>query len=76
MPVKIQSVGKGKYRVSTPHGTKAKHTTLAKAKSQERLLNAIDHGWKPTGKPSKRHESIQIKAAKVVSILLRESQSN
>lgn len=73
MPVKIQSVGKGKYRVSTPHGTKAKHTTLTKAKKQERLLNAIDHGWKPTGKPAKRHESIEMKATKVVNILLGET---
>ena len=73
MPVKIQSVGKGKYRVSTPHGTKAKHTTLAKAKRQERLINAVDHGWKPTGKPAKRHESIETKATRVVSILLGHS---
>lgn len=50
MPVKIKKVGKGKYRVSTPGGVKAKSTSLAKAKSQERLLNAVDHGWKPTGK--------------------------
>lgn len=47
MPVSIDKVG-GKYRVSTPHGVKAKGTSLAKAKSQERLLNAVDHGWKPT----------------------------
>lgn len=74
MPVKIQSVGKGKYRVSTPHGTKAKHTTLAKAKRQERLINAVDHGWKPTGKLARRHESIHIKATKVVNILLGETR--
>lgn len=30
------------------------HTTLAKANRQIRLLNAIDHGFKPTRKPSKR----------------------
>ena len=69
MPVKIQSVGKGKYRVSTPHGTKAKHTTLAKAKKQERLLNAVDHGWKPTGKPPKKTR-IESLALKVVQTLL------
>jgi hypothetical protein len=73
MPVKIQSVGKGKYRVSTPHGTKAKHTTLAKAKSQERLLNAIDHGWKPTGQQSKKKTSTESLALEVVGILLNES---
>jgi hypothetical protein len=34
-------------RVSTPNGVKAKATTMVKAKKQERLLNAIDHGYKP-----------------------------
>lgn len=52
MPVKIKKV-KGGYRVSTPHGTKAKHTTKAKAMAQERLLNAVEHGWHPTGKPAR-----------------------
>lgn len=49
MPVKVKKV-KGGYRVSTPHGTKAKRTTRAKAERQKRLLNAVEHGWKPTGK--------------------------
>lgn len=49
MPVTIRKVH-GKYRVSTPHGTKAKGTTKAKAKRQMRLLNAIEHGWRPTGR--------------------------
>ncbi len=52
MPVKITKVGGG-YRVSTPHGTKAKHTTKAKAKSQARLLRGVEHGWKPTGRKKK-----------------------
>ena len=52
MPVKIKKVDG--YRVSTPHGVKAKKTTLDKAKRQERLLNAVEHGWKPTGKKAKR----------------------
>ncbi len=60
MPVKIKSVGKGKYRVSTPSGTKAKSTTKAKAERQKRLLNAIDHGWKPTGKPPKKSSELII----------------
>lgn len=47
-PVDIEKV-EGGYRVSTPGGVKARHTTLKKAKSQKRLLNAIKHGWKPTG---------------------------
>ncbi len=49
MPVKITKTD-GKYRVSTPGGTKAKGTTLKKAKSQRNLLNAIEHSdWRPTG---------------------------
>lgn len=43
MPVKIRKNKSGKYSVRTPGGVKAKGTTLAKAKSQERLLNAIEH---------------------------------
>jgi len=51
MPVKIKKVDG--YRVSTPHGVKAKHTTKAKAERQERLLNAVEHSdWRPTGKKS------------------------
>ena len=50
MPVKITKSGSG-YKVSTPSGTKAKHTTLAKAESQKRLLNAVEHSnWKPSKK--------------------------
>ena len=46
MPAKVNKVDGG-YSVSTPNGVHAKHTTLAKAKAQQRLLNAVDHGWKP-----------------------------
>lgn len=49
MPVKVKKKG-GKYQVSTPHGVKAKGTTKAKAAKQKRLLNAVEHGWKPTKK--------------------------
>ncbi len=49
MPVKLTKLD-GKVRVSTPHGVKSKGTTMAKAKAQERLLQGIEHGWKPTGK--------------------------
>ncbi len=48
MPVIIQKTDG--YRVSTPGGVKAKHTTKAKAESQRRLLQGIEHGWHPTGK--------------------------
>lgn len=47
MPVKIKKKG-SKYQVSTPSGVKSKGTTKEKAKKQKRLLNAVEHGWKPT----------------------------
>lgn len=47
MPVRISKVGGG-YKVSTPSSVHAKHTTKVKAEAQSRLLNAIEHGWKPT----------------------------
>ena len=50
MPVKLKKLKGGKVKVSTPGGTKAKSTTMAKAKKQQRLLNAIDHGFKPRRK--------------------------
>ena len=51
MPVKIKKVNG--YQVSTPKGVKARNTTKEKAKRQRRLLNAVEHGWKPTGKRAK-----------------------
>lgn len=53
MPVKVTKQGKG-YRVKAPGGVKAKKTTKGKAKKQERLLNAIDHGWKPPAQKKKK----------------------
>ena len=52
MPVKIKKVDG--YRVSTPGGVKAKHTTRVKALAQGNLLRGIEHGWKPTGKKKKK----------------------
>lgn len=52
MPAKISKV-KGGYSVKTPNMTHAKKTTKEKAKKQQRLLNAIDHGWVPTNKRKK-----------------------
>jgi hypothetical protein len=54
MPVKVRKLpGRNKFRVS--HGGKisAKATTLEKALKQEKLLNAVGHGWKPTGRGGK-----------------------
>ena len=53
MPVKVTKTD-GKYRVATPRGVKAKGTTKAKAQRQQRLLNAVEHGWRPTGKKAKK----------------------
>lgn len=49
MPAKVTKVD-GKYQVKTPNAVHAKGTTKAKAMAQQRLLNAVDHGWRPTGK--------------------------
>jgi hypothetical protein len=51
MPGKISKV-KGGYQVATPNMVHAKHTTLDKAKKQQRLLNAIEHN--PNFKPTRR----------------------
>jgi hypothetical protein len=48
VPVKISKVkGKKCFKVKTPNATHAKCTSKKNAKSQQRLLNAIDHGFKP-----------------------------
>jgi hypothetical protein len=72
MPVSISKVG-GKYRVATPHGVKAKHTTKKKAESQKRLLNAVDHGWKPTGKPTKE-AAVKDLASRLLGTLLEHQE--
>lgn len=50
MPALIKKTKGGKYQVKTPNAVHAKGTTKAKAEGQKRLLNAVEHGWKPTGK--------------------------
>ena len=55
MPYKIGKVKGDGYRVTSPHGTKAKGTTKAKAQKQVNLLRAVEHSdWKPTGKKGKK----------------------
>ena len=51
MPVQVKKVNG--YRVSTPGGVKAKHTTKKKAQRQANLLRGVEHGWKPTGQPAR-----------------------
>jgi hypothetical protein len=48
MPAKVYKKAQGTYQVRTPHGVHAKGTTKKKAEAQARLINAVDHGWKPT----------------------------
>jgi hypothetical protein len=54
MPVIKKKLPSGKVQVRTPGGVKARGTTAKKAAAQERLLNAVEHGWKPTGKGAKK----------------------
>lgn len=54
MPVKTTKLPGGKVRVSTPGGTRSKGTTPEKAERQRRLLEGIEHGWKPTGRGRKK----------------------
>ena len=49
MPVTKRKLPSGMVQVRTPSGIKAKGTTPAKAAAQTRLLNAVEHGWTPTG---------------------------
>lgn len=57
MPVKTRRLKDGKVRVRTPGGIKARGTTQDKAVRQKRLLDAIEHGFKPTGKPASQAAS-------------------
>lgn len=53
MPYKIRKLpGRDMYRVtnSETKEIKAKETTLEKAKAMVKLLNAVQHGWKPNPK--------------------------
>lgn len=47
MPATIHKING--YQVRTPGSIKAKRTTKKKAEAQKRLLNAVDHGWRPSG---------------------------
>ena len=67
MPVSISKNKNGTYKVKTPSAVHAKSTTKAKAERQKRLINAVDHGWKPTGKKSKRSESLSRLVDRVVN---------
>ena len=48
MPYKIIKQMDGQYTVRSPSSIHARGTTLSNAKKQRNLLNAVEHGWKPT----------------------------
>jgi hypothetical protein len=50
VPVKIKSMGNGKYMTMTPGGVKGKNMTWENAKKQEAIINAADAGHPFTGK--------------------------
>lgn len=52
MPVTITKKDGG-YEVRTPNQVHAKKTSKKKALAQRNLLNAVEHGWRPTGKGPK-----------------------
>lgn len=54
MPAKVRKV-RGGYSVRTPNAVHAKKTTKAKAVAQARLINAIDHGFRPKRTGRKKH---------------------
>jgi hypothetical protein len=53
MPYTETKLKSGKVKVTSPHGVKSKGSTPKNAERQVRLLNAIDHGFKPTGAPAR-----------------------
>jgi hypothetical protein len=49
MPVSVKKLDGG-YQVKTPNMVHAKRTSFEKAMAQKRLLNAVEHGWRPKKK--------------------------
>lgn len=48
MPYRKIKLADGTYKVISPNGVHSKHTTLSNANKQIRLLQGVEHGWKPT----------------------------
>ena len=53
MPVKKRKLKSGKVKVTTPGGVKSYGSTPENAAKQERLLNAVEHGFTPKKKKRK-----------------------
>lgn len=54
MPEKLTKNSDGTYKVTGPSGVHAKSSTKENAKAQIKLLNAIEHGFKPSKKKDKK----------------------
>lgn len=52
MPARVKKVNG--YQVRTPSRIHAKNTTKAKAEAQRRLLEGLEHGWRPTGRKARK----------------------
>jgi hypothetical protein len=55
MPYKMTKVDG--YRVTSPHGVKAKHTTKGRGAAQMRLLRGVEHGMVPRRKVGSKRRS-------------------
>ena len=62
MPVTITKNPDGSYKVSTPNMTHARHTTLANAKKQRAIINAVDADHPFTGKNKSRKKVKRVKS--------------
>jgi len=55
VPYQLRRVRGGYQVVNAATGqVHAEHTSRDKAQRQIRLLHAVEHGWRPTGKPARR----------------------
>lgn len=55
MPYAIRKKGNQYLTVNKETGkVKGTHASYAKAERQRRLLEGVEHGWKPTGKKAKK----------------------
>ena len=50
-PVKVKKIDG--YKVTHGGKTSAKKTSKKKAEAQANLLRGVEHGWQPTGKPTR-----------------------
>ena len=53
----VTTTKKNGYTNRTPGGVKGRGMTKKNAKAQKRLLNAVEHGWKPSGNQKKKEKT-------------------